>query len=197
MAQSPLSGSSEEKGFVFSSGQASVDPAHAQRQQQTIEEEAPLLPVARAVGGRCGDWSSRAAVIDYRCPDFIQQARDWNGGNFHYCIHLVGGHMSEACAELLVTHGSYADVTFLGTPASRSVLFDKGATFDNLSNYAAALEKETEALANYGRNSSRLTVLIETGKIAAPESSIVGSLCSETVKKPLQFWKETKAGAGK
>jgi NADPH:quinone reductase-like Zn-dependent oxidoreductase len=121
-------------------------------------------------------------ILNYREADLLQQAQSRNGEAFHFCIDMVGGTMSEVCAELLKTHGVYADITFQGTPLSREILFDKGATIYNISNYAVALDKEPGAIATYGQNLSCLTQMIETGIIAPPSISVVGPLHVETVR---------------
>ncbi|HVG16205.1 MAG TPA: zinc-binding dehydrogenase, partial [Chitinophagaceae bacterium] len=121
-------------------------------------------------------------ILDYRTPDFVQQALNRNGQAFDYCIDLVGGIQAEVCAGLLSIHGSYADITSLGTPASREALFDKGATVYNISNYAVSLANDPKTLSIYGQNLQRLTELIEAGAITPPLVSVVGPLQTDTVR---------------
>ena len=120
-------------------------------------------------------------IINYKDKDATEQIKATrNGEGFSFSIDLVGGQMADIAAEVLKVNGTYVDVTFLGTQQTREILFDKGASIINISGYAFALSNR---LNWYGQTLHLLTLLIEQGKIDAPEINIVGNLAVETVQK--------------
>jgi len=119
-------------------------------------------------------------VINYRHPDFEQDILKANANQqFDYAIDLVGGEIAETAARLLKTEGTYLDITFLGTPKTREMLFDKGCTIINISGYAHALEGN---FAWYGETLYQLAELIAQEKIQPPFVNIIGELNLKTVQ---------------
>lgn len=138
-----------------------------------------------------GNNQSRQRLIDAGLP--AQQIIDYNttclpaktiAANkeyfFDHCVDLVGGQLSELCSQLLITNGTYVDITALTTRKAREKLFDKGANMLNISNYAYALNGETDY---YGNNLQQIAALLESGAISPPTVLIAGELNIDTVKK--------------
>ncbi|MDN5285188.1 MAG: Alcohol dehydrogenase zinc-binding domain protein [Mucilaginibacter sp.] len=124
---------------------------------------------------------SEQQIIDYKQEDLASKIISANKGNyFHHCIDMVGGKMAELSAEVLITNGTYADVTALTTEAARGKLFDKGAVIINISNYAYSSNGNK---GYYGESLNEITRLLENNFITPPPVQIVGELSAETVKK--------------
>ncbi|MBC9932295.1 quinone oxidoreductase family protein [Chitinophaga qingshengii] len=122
-----------------------------------------------------------AHILDYRQPGLTQRVLQASGQRyFDWAIDIAGGSISETAAEVLGLNKGYADITFLGTPRTRELLFDKGAHILNISNYAYAVAGRT---AWYGENLRELTTLLNDGAIAPPAVQVVGSFSADTVKK--------------
>lgn len=119
-------------------------------------------------------------ILDYKKPELIKKVLHVNGQqHFDYAIDVVGAESSEIAATALKVNGIYADITFLGTEKTREILFDKGASILNISNYAFTLNN---SLDRYGETLSALKKLIESGKLAATAIKVVGSLSIKTVQ---------------
>jgi NADPH:quinone reductase-like Zn-dependent oxidoreductase len=124
---------------------------------------------------------SAQQIIDYKQEDLAAKIISANNGNyFDHCIDMVGGKMSELCAEVMITNGTYADVTALTTEAARDSLFGKGAVIINISNYAYSLNGNK---AYYGESLKEIVRLLRDNSITPPPVQIVGALSAETVKK--------------
>lgn len=127
---------------------------------------------------------SADAIINYKQTDFKEQLLSkTSSGKFDYCIDLVGGNMSEVCAELLQIHGTYADITFLATDKARELLFDKAATIVNVANYAYTLSGNEEDIAFYGKALAELFDKIDQQLLSPTDITVVGNLNVETVAK--------------
>ncbi|GAA4309981.1 NADP-dependent oxidoreductase [Mucilaginibacter gynuensis] len=119
-------------------------------------------------------------IIDYRVNDIAAKIVIANNQSlFDHCIDIVGGELSELCAQLLITNGTYADITAHSTANARETLFGKGATVLNISNYAYALKGET---GYYGNNLQEISTLLEKGVLSPPHVNLVGELSVITVK---------------
>ncbi|MGO4292451.1 NADP-dependent oxidoreductase [Chitinophaga sp. RAB17] len=119
-------------------------------------------------------------IIDYRLPDLLQTILiQQNGQLFDASIDLVGGHLSELCADVLLTNGIYQDVTALSTPAARETLFNKGTVIMNISNYAYSL---TRQLRYYGDSLRQITAMLEKGILTPSPVYVTGMLSVETVQ---------------
>ncbi|WP_291919473.1 NADP-dependent oxidoreductase [Chitinophaga sp.] len=119
-------------------------------------------------------------VIDYRQPELIATILKYNNGRkFDAAIDLVGGHLSEICAEILRTNGIYQDVTALTTAAGRATLFNKGIVIMNISNYAYSLDGN---LSYYGDGLRQITALLERGAITPSPVYVTGTFSVETVQ---------------
>ncbi|WP_166923142.1 quinone oxidoreductase family protein [Flavobacterium poyangense] len=123
------------------------------------------------------------AIIDYKKEDVITtlKARIENE-YFEYVIDLVGGKMSEVCAELVAVFGTYIDVTFLTTENAKELLFDKATTIINIANYAPALKSGPEKFEYYGHTLKTLFDKIADNDISPTAINIVGNLSVETVQ---------------
>ena len=118
-------------------------------------------------------------VINYRQEDLAAKIISANGGKlFDHSVDLVGGTMSEICAQVIVTNGNYADVTALTTAQGRESLFNKGATILNISNYAYTLSGN---LKYYGDNLRKIALLLTKNTMLAPDITILGALSVQTV----------------
>jgi NADPH:quinone reductase len=119
-------------------------------------------------------------IIDYRLPDLLQTILlPQEGKLFDAAIDLVGGHLSELCADVLTTNGIYQDVTALSTSAGRETLFHKGAVIMNISNYAYSLSGH---LRYYGDGLRQITAMLEKGIITPSPVYVTGTLSVETVQ---------------
>lgn len=119
-------------------------------------------------------------IIDYHLPSLLQTILIQQEGKlFDACIDLVGGHLSELCAGLLITNGIYQDVTALSTEAGREGLFHKGAVIINISNYAYSL---TGDLHYYGDGLRQITAMLEKGILTPSPVYVTGTLSVETVQ---------------
>lgn len=123
---------------------------------------------------------SETQIIDYHLPDLLQTILTQQAGKlFDACIDLVGGHLSELCANLLVTNGIYQDVTALSTAAGREALFHKGAVIINISNYAYSLSGN---LRYYGDGLRQISAMLEKGILTPSPVYITGTLNVNTVQ---------------
>jgi len=120
-------------------------------------------------------------IIDYNITDLPAKIIVANREPFfNHCIDLVGGKLSELCAQLLITNGTYVDITALTSRKARETLFDKGANILNISNYAYAFNGQKEY---YGNNLQKIADLLESRAISPPAVCLVGELNIDTVKK--------------
>jgi NADPH:quinone reductase len=123
-------------------------------------------------------------IISYRQKDLAEKIKAAiSNAGFDISIDLVGGSMSEVCANVLRINGIYADVAFLGTEAAKETLFDKAATILNIANYAHTLTGNRNDLSVYGKNLDLLFQKIEAGTLKPAPLQIVGELGTEAVKK--------------
>jgi NADPH:quinone reductase len=120
-------------------------------------------------------------IVNYRQEDLVAKVISANSGAlFNHSVDLVGGAMSEICARVIVTNGSYADVTALVTPDAREGLFNKGALILNISNYAYSLSGDKKW---YGDNLRKIALLLTENAISVPDVNVVGALSVQTVSK--------------
>lgn len=129
-------------------------------------------------------------IINYRSEDVATVMKSKiKDGTLGYIIDLVGGHISEICAELIAVYGTYVDVTFLATEKAREMLFDKATTIMNVANYAESLKKGNH-LSYYGNALKQLFNLIDSKKISPTAIHIVGDLSVETVSRAHQLMED-------
>lgn len=121
-------------------------------------------------------------ILHYRNADVATMLKSSNE-NFHYVIDLVGGAMSETCAEIVAIFGTYVDVTFLSTPKAREILFDKATTLLNVANYAPSLGAGPEKYAYYGKALQELFELVDKTILTPTEVKVVGNLSVACVQK--------------
>lgn len=134
-------------------------------------------------------------IIDYRKDEVYETALALNDNkHFDFAVDLVGNEISLTAAKLLKINGTYVDVTNFSTLDSREVLFSRGATILNISNYAFGLEKQFDY---YKNGLNELRVLLENKSITPPTIEIVGNLDEETVLKALSILRENKTNGKK
>jgi len=120
-------------------------------------------------------------IINYKNQDLYEAGLVLNHTkNFDFVVDLVGNEIAFVAARLLKTNGIYVDVTNFSTPDSRQVLFTKGATILNISNYIYGLEKN---YTYYKQSLQELAFLLEEKLITPPEIESIGNLEVETVLK--------------
>ncbi|MDT0644832.1 NADP-dependent oxidoreductase [Zunongwangia sp. F363] len=137
-------------------------------------------------------------VINYREAGWEEKVIELNEGNLYdITIDLVGGSISEFCASVLRVHGIYCDITCLATAKARQILFDRGITIMNISNYAHALSGVSWTPDYYGSKLKFLLGLIEKGIITAPPVEIIGKLGVETVRRGHTMLEHNLAGGKK
>ncbi|MFH6994983.1 NADP-dependent oxidoreductase [Flavobacterium sp. FlaQc-48] len=120
-------------------------------------------------------------IINYRNDDVYKTALALNNNErFDFVVDLVGNEIAAAAARLLKTNGTYADVTNFLTSDSREVLFSRGATILNISNYAYGLEKKYDY---YKNGLAEIASLLKQQLITPPDIEIIGNLEVDTVLK--------------
>ncbi|MBF4484889.1 MULTISPECIES: NADP-dependent oxidoreductase [unclassified Flavobacterium] len=134
-------------------------------------------------------------IINYRKDQVYETALALNNNKyFDFAVDLVGNEIGLTAAKLLKINGTYVDVTNFSTPDSREVLFSRGATILNISNYAFGLEKQYDY---YKKGLNELRILLENKSITPPMIEIVGNLEDETVLKALNILRENKTNGKK
>ncbi|MBB4801581.1 NADPH:quinone reductase-like Zn-dependent oxidoreductase [Flavobacterium nitrogenifigens] len=129
-------------------------------------------------------------IINYKKEEIYEAALSLNGNKkFDIAVDLVGNKIAEVAAKLLKINGTYIDVTNFSTPESRNILFSRGATIHNISNYAYGLEKRYDY---YKNGLTELGHLLESKIITPPNVSIIGELNTRTVVKALWLLRENK-----
>lgn len=129
-------------------------------------------------------------IINYKKEEIYDAALSLNGNkNFDIAVDLVGNKIAGVVAKLLKINGTYLDVTNFSTPESRNILFSRGATIHNISNYAYGLEKRYDY---YKNGLTELAQLLENKIITPPNVSIIGELSTRTVVKALWVLRENK-----
>lgn len=129
-------------------------------------------------------------IINYKKEEIYETALSLNENKtFDFVVDLVGNGTAEIGARLLKTNGVFVDVTNFSTPESRGILFTKGATILNISNYAYGLEKRYDYYKN-GLNELRL--LLQNEIISPPAIQVVGSLEVSTVTTAHSILRENK-----
>ena len=132
-------------------------------------------------------------IINYKTEELLSLLREkTETGYFEYVIDLVGGNMSEICAELVDIFGTYVDVSFLTTSKAREHLFGKATTIVNIANYAQALKTEKNNLRYYGKSLEDLFDRIQRNEITPASIHVVGDLSVETVKKAHMLMEENQ-----
>nr|WP_067062525.1 NADP-dependent oxidoreductase [Mucilaginibacter sp. L294] len=118
-------------------------------------------------------------IINYNIDSLEDAILLANGGDrFDYSADLAGGVISEIAAKVLKINGSYLDVTFLGTPETRSALFDRACKIYNIAAYAHDLSGN---ISWYGATLGLLADLVETNDLAPPEIKLIGDLSEASV----------------
>ena len=134
-------------------------------------------------------------IINYKKEDVYEAALALNNKErFDFVVDLVGNEIAVTAAQLLKTNGTYVDVTNFSTPDSREILFSKGATILNISNYAYGLEKRYDY---YKNGLTQLFQLLQEKRITPPNIDIVGNLEVETVLKAHSILRENKTNGKK
>lgn len=123
-------------------------------------------------------------AVNYRQDDLVKQLLKTNSNRFFdICIDYVGGPISETAAEVLKIGGTHADITFLGTDKSRSTIFNKSATLQNIAIYANALTDDIVLRSKFGENLNFLSELFENGSLEPMPVVEVGEFSVATVQK--------------
>ncbi|SHL95167.1 NADP-dependent oxidoreductase [Flavobacterium chilense] len=134
-------------------------------------------------------------IINYKKDDVYEAALMLNNNErFDFVVDLVGNEIAVVAAKLLKTNGIFADVTNFLTPDSREVLFNKGATILNISNYAYGLEKKYDY---YKNGLEELASLLKQELITPPEIEIMGNLETDSVLKAHAILRENKTNGKK
>lgn len=133
---------------------------------------------------------NRNQIINYKIDPIEETALGLNAAKkFDFVIDLVGNAIADIVVKLLKTNGTYLDVTAFTTKYSREILFGKGATIMNISNYTYGLEKRYDY---YKNGLEQLKVLLEKQLIKPPVINIIGPLEVATIKKAHQMLRENK-----
>ena len=129
-------------------------------------------------------------IINYKIDKIEETALSLNQGKkFDIIIDLVGNAIADIVVKLLKTNGTYLDVTAFSTAYSREILFGKGATIMNISNYAFSLEKKYDY---YKNGLEQLKNLLEKQLIKPPVIDVIGQLEVDTITKAHQMLRGNK-----
>lgn len=126
----------------------------------------------------------KSNIINYKSEVVIEELSTLtNGIKIDICIDTVGIEMSDLCAQILKINGLYADIAFATTDTARELLFDKGITIINVSNYAYGLENDVEKMKHYGEGLSKLKTYFENDSLPATNINVIGDFSVDTVAK--------------
>ena len=135
-------------------------------------------------------------IINYKKEDILTVLKE-KVEVFDYVIDLVGGKMSEICAELVNVFGTYVDITFLTTEKAKETLFDKATTVVNIANYAPTLKSGSEKFEYYGNALRTLFDKIEQNIISPTEINVIGTLSVNTVQTAHQLMEDNQTNGKK
>jgi NADPH:quinone reductase-like Zn-dependent oxidoreductase len=134
-------------------------------------------------------------IINYKKEPVYETALSLNNKErFDFVVDLVGNEIAVTAAKLLKTNGTFVDVTNFLTADSREVLFSKGATILNISNYAYGLEQRYDY---YKDGLTQLSKLVQEKLITPPTIEIIGDLEVATVLKAHAMLRENKTNGKK
>ncbi|MFH6998820.1 NADP-dependent oxidoreductase [Flavobacterium sp. FlaQc-57] len=134
-------------------------------------------------------------IIDYRNDAVYDTAlRLNNNKSYDFVVDLVGNEIAVVAAKLLKANGTYVDVTNFSTLDSREVLFSKGTTILNISNYVYGQEKRYDY---YKNGLSELASLLYQQLITPPDIEMIGNLEVETVLKAHTILRKNKTNGKK
>lgn len=120
-------------------------------------------------------------IINYKKEELEQHILKANHQQrITLAVDIVGGQLSETCANVLEVEGIYIDVTDLITAQAKTTLFDWSATEIHISNYAYSLKKDYQ---QYATQLKELTGLFEQYNIELSPVHVIGNLSVETVRK--------------
>ncbi|MBC7933814.1 MAG: NADP-dependent oxidoreductase, partial [Rhizobacter sp.] len=123
-------------------------------------------------------------IINYNDENIAEKLFTLNQNDkMDFCIDTVGKEMSDLCAEIIKINATYADIAFLTTESARELLFDKGVTIINISNYVYGIEGDNEKLKYYNNRLTLLKSYFENNLIPKTPVNIIGNLEVETVAK--------------
>jgi len=134
-------------------------------------------------------------IINYKNVAVYETALVLNNNKpFDFVVDLVGNEIAVVAAKLLKANGTYVDVTNFSTSDSREILFSKGATILNISNYIYGQEKRYD----YYQNGLReLASLLNQEVITPPDIEVIGNLEVESVLKAHAILRENKTNGKK
>lgn len=134
-------------------------------------------------------------IINYKNVAVYETALILNQNKpFDFVVDLVGNEIAVVAAKLLKANGTYVDVTNFSTSDSREILFSKGATILNISNYVYGQEKRYDY---YKNGLSELASLLNQEVITPPDIEVIGNLEVETVLKAHAILRENKTNGKK
>lgn len=120
-------------------------------------------------------------IINYKKDDVVTALKA-KKEYFKFTIDLVGGKMSEVCADLVDVFGTYVNVTYLSTDCANELLFDKATTIVNIANYAPSLKNNSDTFEYYKNTLNELFDRLEKNIISPTEINVIGGLTVETVQ---------------
>lgn len=134
-------------------------------------------------------------IINYKNVAVYETALALNNNKpFDFVVDLVGNEIAVVAAKLLKANGTYVDVTNFSTSDSREILFSKGATILNISNYVYGQEKRYDY---YKNGLSELASLLNQEVIIPPDIEVIGNLEVETVLRAHAILRENKTNGKK
>lgn len=134
-------------------------------------------------------------IINYKNVAVYETALILNQNKpFDFVVDLVGNEIAVVAAKLLKANGTYVDVTNFSTSDSREILFSKGATILNISNYVYGQEKRYDY---YKNGLCELASLLNQEVITPPDIEVIGNLEVETVLKAHAILRENKTNGKK
>ena len=130
---------------------------------------------------KCG--LDESQIVNYRDDDFVTQAFERNGGPFDCVLDLVGGQMLSACCRLLAIDGELASITEAPAKEDFELLFQRNAGFHPIGANAYSLTEDRDRWRRYQTMLAEFSRLFDSGALAAPHVTSVGTLSVEAVRR--------------
>ncbi len=126
---------------------------------------------------------SDSQIVNYKDHDFVSQALTRNGGSFDAVLDLVGGEMLAACCRLLAFDANLVSVTDPPSKQDFEFLFDCNASFHPIGANAYSFSTDRSVWRKYREILDSLTRDFNVGALAAPRTTVLGSLSVQVVRK--------------
>lgn len=136
-------------------------------------------------------------ILNYKKVNVVETLLQLVPGKADVCIDSVGGDMAQAAAGLLKVNGTFADITYLLKEETRELLFDKGATILNISNYAYGIEGDKSKMRYYNSRLKVLKEYLEKGTLPKSPVNVIGGFSVQTVARAHEMMERNETKGNK